>query len=240
VANTFAADGELHDAPPALSKEELKSQREAERSAQKVANSAPKKLAKVEERISEAEATLEALEEEMVSAGADVGRLSELEEKRRALQAQMDDWYVEMEEIEARRLHAAQMLETALNRGLRESPAPAPPPPPPLAVPGAPSKLDLAKLKEELAAEAKAGNEKKKRKVGKREREEYATIEADIEALEAALAKAEADLEEANSSKQRPAQMELLALAAAASDARSALDDKMERFLELEDLMLAT
>ena len=75
-----------------------------------MASSAPKRLAKVEERISEAEQTLEALEAEMVSAGSDVARLGELEERRRALQAQMDDWYVEIEEveeIEARRLQAA-------------------------------------------------------------------------------------------------------------------------------------
>ena len=45
MANTFGADGELYDAPHSLSKEELKAQREEERSAQKVARSAPRKLA---------------------------------------------------------------------------------------------------------------------------------------------------------------------------------------------------
>ena len=64
-----------------------------------------------------------------------------------------------------------------------------------------------------------------------------ATIEADIEALEAAAAEAEAVYEEAKSSAKRLGQMELLALVSAASDARKAVDSKMERYLVLEEMM---
>ena len=92
-------------------------------------------------------------------------------------------------------------------------------------------------MQEELAKESRNQKKEKKKKVGKKEKDEYATIEVDIEALEAEVAKAEAELEEGNNAKPRLGQMELLALVMAASEARKALDDKMERYLELEELM---
>jgi len=231
VRNTFVAtEGEP---PPALalSPAEAKAQREAQRSAQKLQSSAPKKLVKVEERIAEAEAALAKLDAEMVSAGADVDRLTELDQTRGELQGQVEALYAEMEEIEAQRLRAKAVLDNALNFGLRSS-SPTPPPPAPPPPPKAPSQRDLMQKVSEVTKK-----KAKKVKVGKRERDEYAVIEAEVEALEIAAAKAEADLEEANSSKTRLSQTELLAVAAAASDARRAADQRMERYLELEEMM---
>jgi len=245
VRNTFVAPAEGTSAaeagpppPPPLGPEEAKAQRAAERSAQKLQNSAPKKLARVEAAIAEADQSLEALDAEMLSAGADVGRLAELSQQRDALQGQVDSLYAEMAELEAQKEQAQAMLENALNFGLRSSPTPPPPPvaappPPPVRAPSPP------RPKENLSRSGRVKKVKKlkKLKVGKKEREEYATIEADLEALEIAAAKAKADLEEASAAKRRPPQMELLALAAAATDARRAADDKMERYMLLEELI---
>jgi ABC-type multidrug transport system ATPase subunit len=220
--------------PPSLSPAEAKAQREAERSAQKLAKAAPKKQQTLETKVAEAEAALVALDAEMVSAGADVGKVSELDDRRRALQEQIDEWYVAMEELEAQRVEASKMLEKALNFGLNAAPPPPPPPPPPPA-PAAPSRRELARLKESLSQASR--KKQKKKKFGKREREEYDTIEADIEALEAAVATAESELEQGNAAKPRLPQMELLALASAASEAHRALDEKMERYLELEEMI---
>ena len=73
--------------------------------------------------------------------------------------------------------------------------------------------------------------------VTKKEREEFETIEADVEALEVAAAKAEATLEAAKDAKPRLPQMELLALASKASSARNSANAKMERYMELDELM---
>ena len=73
--------------------------------------------------------------------------------------------------------------------------------------------------------------------MSKKEREEYATIEADVEALEVAASDAQTALEEANKQARRPKPAEMMELAAAASDARKAADAKMERYIELEELM---
>ena len=245
MRNTFVAPAEGTSAaeagpppPPPLGPEEAKAQRAAERSAQKLQNSAPKKLARVEAAIAEADQSLEALDAEMLSAGADVGHLAELSQQRDALQGQVDSLYAEMVELEAQKEQAQAMLENALNFGLRSSPTPPPPPvaappPPPMRAPSPP------RPKENLSRSGRVKKVKKlkKLKVGKKEREEYATIEADLEALEIAAAKAKADLEEASAAKRRPPQMELLALAAAATDARRAADDKMERYMLLEELI---
>ena len=58
-----------------------------------------------------------------------------------------------------------------------------------------------------------------------------------LDLLEAAAAKAAAEFEEAKSAKPRPAQMELLRLASAEAEAREAAEKKMERYLELEEMM---
>ena len=79
----------------------------------------------------------------------------------------------------------------------------------------------------------------KKVKVSKKDREEYATIEADVERLELAAAAAQAALDEANNGPRRLKPAEVLELASAASDARKAADAKLDRYVELEELMEA-
>ena len=74
-------------------------------------------------------------------------------------------------------------------------------------------------------------------KVTKKERAEYETIEAEVEALEAAAVSAQAALDEANSGKQRLSMNEKLDIASEASRARTAADKKMERYLELDELI---
>ena len=118
------------------------------------------------------------------------------------------------------------------NRVTTLPPPAAPPAPPP--APTGPSQRELNRLKEQLAQPKK---KEKKLKFGKRERAEYAAIEAEIDALETAAAKANAEEEEAKSGNKRLGQMELLAIVSAASQARSMLDQKLERYMELEDLM---
>jgi len=94
AADDDAAEGSV------LSAEEQKAFREAERKLQKLRKGAGAKIAKLEASIAEAEEAIEALEEEMVSAGADVGKLTELGEARDARQAKVDAWYAEWEELE--------------------------------------------------------------------------------------------------------------------------------------------
>ena len=116
-----------------------------------------------------------------------------------------------------------------------------PPPPPPKPAPGntapAPSQRQLAKA---ILADATALKEKKakKVKVSKRERDEYATIEAEVEALEIVAVEAQAVLDAANGAARRLSPREMMALASSASNARRAADEKMERYLELEELMI--
>ena len=82
-------------------------------------------------------------------------------------------------------------------------------------------------------AKEKKEQQAKKVKVSKKDREEYATIEADVEALEVAAVAAQAALDEAKGLKMN----EMLDLASAATNARALADKKMERYLELEELM---
>ena len=121
-------------------------------------------------------------------------------------------------------------------RGLRPPPPPPPAAPKPPAEPTGPSRRQAAKAIEEEVSKQKE-KKAKKVKVSKKEREEYATIEADVEALEVAAAEAQAALDEANNAPRRPKSAEMMELAAAASDARNVADAKMERYLELEELM---
>ena len=248
VRNTFVA-GEGAAPPPAgpppPSAAEVKAEREAEQKAYKLQNSAPKKLARLEAKVAEAEAALEARGVQMVAAGADVGKLAELDEAQRAQQAEVDGWYAEMlqleaelEEIAAERASAAKKLEDVFNLGLTRAPPPPPPPPPP---PMAASSQERGEARAAVEAAAKAAKvqkqQEKKKKFSKREKEEYATIEAEIDVLEAAAVKAEAELEEAKLAKPRLPQMQLLALAGAGSDARRAADAKMNRYIELEEML---
>ena len=224
--------------PPPISPEEAKAQREAQRSAQKVAKSAPRKAERLEASIAEAEAALGELDAEMLRAGADVGRLGELAEERTAVQAKVDSWYAELDEIEAQRLRAAQMLEDAMSIGFREALPPPPAPPPPSPPPAAPSKKELAKaIKAQTTKEKEQRQATKQVKVSKKDREEYATIEAEVEELEIAAAEAHRKMEEGNAAKPRLPMNDLLALADAASASRRAADKRMERYIELEELM---
>ena len=85
--------------------------------------------------------------------------------------------------------------------------------------------------------EEQQASKKKKIKVSKKERLEYATIEAEVEELEMAAVKAQAALDEANSGASRLSQKAVLALAGESSAARRAADRKMERYMELDELI---
>merc|ERR1712070_1332481 len=91
----------------------------------------------------------------------------------------------------------------------------------------------LAKTKLEPVAKGK-----KKIKVTKKERQEYETIEEEVEELEIAAVMAEQELEEQSKLK-RLDQSEMLELARKSSAARRAADAKMERYLELEEKVSA-
>ena len=97
VRNNFVGDASAvvlaAPAPPPMSAEEAKRLREEQRNAQKLQNGAPKKLARLEEQIGEAETAIAALDAEMMKAGSDVGRVRELDAQRGALQAKLDGWY---------------------------------------------------------------------------------------------------------------------------------------------------
>ena len=121
------------------------------------------------------------------------------------------------------------------NIGLR-APPPLPPLPPSTpdsdAKEAGPSQRQMAKK-----IEQETKKKVKKVKVSKKDRKEYETIEAEVEALEIAAAEAEAALEEANNAARRLSTNEMMDLASAASDARRAADLKMERYIELEELI---
>jgi ABC-type multidrug transport system ATPase subunit len=97
VRNNFVGDASAvvvaAPAPPPMSAEEAKRLREEQRNAQKLQNGAPKKLARLEEQIGEAETAIAALDAEMMKAGSDVGRVRDLDAQRGALQAKLDGWY---------------------------------------------------------------------------------------------------------------------------------------------------
>jgi len=201
-------------------------------------DSAPKPPESLEDKIAAAEAAIEALDAERASCGEEGALLAELEEEKRgALQAEVEAWRAELEERAAQRKAAEEALEKVFNRGFEPPPPPLPPPPPPPAP--APSQRQLAKLSEELSrtGRVKKKEKEKKKKFGKREKAEYATIEADVAELEAAAAKAEAELQEVIASRKRLPQMQQLALVNAAAAARRAADDKMDRYLELEEML---
>jgi len=147
---------------------------------------------------------------------------------------------VDTEEQRLRRREAAAQLERVMNMGLHSSPPPAPPPPPP---PAPPPPATLSKKEVTKAVRAQAAKEKEQRqmakkvKVSKKEREEYASIEAEVEALEIAAAEAQRRADEGNAAKPRLPMNELLALADAVSSSRRAADMRLERYIELEELI---
>ena len=129
-------------------------------------------------------------------------------------------------------------VSAVLERGLGATVISPPPPPKPKPKPAGKAATGPSQRQQAKAIREEASKKKQKKiKVSKKEREEYATIEADCEALEVAAAEAKAALEEANSSARRLSSREMMDIASAASDARRAADEKMERYLELEELI---
>ena len=136
----------------------------------------------------------------------------------------------------------AEAKAASLDNALTPPPPPPPKPKPaPPAAPQAPSQRELAKgIAASAAADAAkraASKKEKKVKVSKKERAEYETIEAEVEALEVACAEAEAAFEEAKSKTAKKSVTQQMALADAAQCARKAADEKLERYLELEELI---
>ena len=62
---------------------------------------APKKIKKIEEKIERLEGKIVAIDDDMVAAGADVGRCIELQATKDELQRELDACYAEWEELEA-------------------------------------------------------------------------------------------------------------------------------------------
>jgi len=144
----------------------------------------------------------------------------------------------------------APVKKTATIRPTSLMPKPTPPPPAskpvkkatPINTGPAPSQRSLERLGKAMLDQKAAARGKKKVKVTKKERKEYETIEAEVEELEIAAAKAAAALEEANAGtrgKRRPTMNEMLELTRACTDARSAADAKMERYIILDELITA-
>ena len=158
------------------------------------------------------------------------------EQQRGAVQAKTAVPVAETEEQRLKRLEMAAQLERMMSVGLDISPPPPPPPPPP---PAAPAPAALSKKEVAKAVQAQATKEKKakKVKVSKKEREEYANIEAEVEALEIAAAEAQRKSEEGNAATPRLPMNELLALADAVTSSRSAANKRMDRYIELEELI---
>ena len=78
---------------------------------------------------------------------------------------------------------------------------------------------------------------KKKIKVSKKDRAEYATIEAKVEELELKAVAAQTALDDANAAQKRPSQSAVLELAGQVSTARKEADDIMERYLHLDEMI---
>ena len=73
--------------------------------------------------------------------------------------------------------------------------------------------------------------------MSKKERAEYATIEAKVEELELLAVAAQTALDDANAQARRPSQSEVLDLAGQVSATRKAADDLMERYMHLDEMI---
>ena len=71
------------------------------------------------------------------------------------------------------------------------------------------------------------------------ERMEYTTIKDKVKVLKIVAAKTDATLEKVNTMKRRPSINEQLKLVRQCSDERRAADDKMERYIVLDELITA-
>ena len=67
---------------------------------QKARNAAPKKLEKLQAQIEAAEEALAQLDADMLAVGADASKALELSEQQQAMQAQVDAYYEQWEELE--------------------------------------------------------------------------------------------------------------------------------------------
>jgi len=138
----------------------------------------------------------------------------------------------------------------AVQRPAPTKPMPKPPPlepkpkpakkEPPIKAAPAPSARSLERQGQAILDEQTATRKaNKKPKVSKKERKEYATIEEEVELLEDVAIAAEAALEAAQTAKVRLNMNDMLDLASASSSARRVADDKMERYIVLDELITA-
>ena len=66
----------------------------------KSAFNAPKRIEKIEQKIEEIETEIAAIDDEMMEVGTDVGKLTDLSEKKEQQQSKIDDLMIEWEELE--------------------------------------------------------------------------------------------------------------------------------------------
>jgi len=101
----------------------------------------------------------------------------------------------------------------------------------------APSQRSLERLGNTMLEQQKAAKKKNKKiKVTKKERMEYATIESEVEELEIAAAKAQAAVDSMARSLSMNDQLKLVS---ECDNARRAADQKMERYIVLDELITA-
>ena len=74
---------------------------EEDAATRKKRHNAPRRMAKLEDLIAEADAVIAAVDDDMVAAGADVGKAVDLQKRRDALQADLDGLWAEYDELDA-------------------------------------------------------------------------------------------------------------------------------------------
>mmetsp|Transcript_19525 Transcript_19525/g.25804 ORF Transcript_19525/g.25804 Transcript_19525/m.25804 type:complete len:238 (+) Transcript_19525:380-1093(+) len=120
---------------------------------------------------------------------------------------------------------------------LRPTPKPAQTVVPKINTVPAPSQRSLERLGNTMLEQQKAAKKKNKKiKVTKKERMEYATIESEVEELEIAAAKAQAAVDSMARSLSMNDQLKLVS---ECDNARRAADQKMERYIVLDELITA-
>lgn len=89
------SDGEVNGESPASNREQ-----ELDRKLQKQAYNAPKRIEKLEKLMEDLEVKVAAVDEEMLTNGSNMDKLMSLTQQREALQAKIDDYMQEWEELE--------------------------------------------------------------------------------------------------------------------------------------------
>ena len=74
---------------------------EEDAATRKKRHNAPRRMAKLEDLIADADAAIAAVDDDMVAAGADVGKAVDLQKRRDALQADLDGLWAEYDELDA-------------------------------------------------------------------------------------------------------------------------------------------